>query len=58
MEDSTKVNGIRIVDMVRASRDILLVTVITVTSKWAKPMVKVYIHGLMEKSMMENGLLV
>jgi hypothetical protein len=43
--------------MEEVSSDILMETLTMGNSEWEKLMVKVYIHGKMEKSMMESGIL-
>lgn len=42
--------------MARDSRDTRMETLIMATLKWEKLMVREYIHGVMVKFMMENGI--
>ena len=57
MEGSMKENGNMIWDRVEALKNILMVTLFTVSIKWEKQKEKVYINGIMEKFMMVSGIM-
>jgi hypothetical protein len=57
MEGNTKEIGKWMSDKEEVLRDILMAILIMGNSEWEKLMEKVFINGIMERYMMENGIM-